>query len=168
MTLNNSKAVRYVTNTCILFFCCTSILTSSRVAEAGKNLLVPVKRDDGTDSAVYQKVIVTSALARLTKEVGEKGQPIDAFSFFYRLKTDDGKLDKQKDGKTYWRVGSPDGDPLGYICTTASVKDKNGSAKEGNALREWNTRFVLDPQQVATPDRPFELLHPKKKCHGYL
>ncbi len=163
MTLNNSKPVRYVTNTCILFFCCTSILTSSRVAEAGKNLLVPVNRDDGTDSAVYQKVIVTSALARLTKEVGEKGLPIDAFSFFYRLKTDDGKLDKQKDGKTYWRVGSPDGDPLGYICTTASVKDKNGSAKEGNALREWNTRFVLDPQQVATPDRPFELLHPKKK-----
>ena len=102
MTLNNSKPVRYVTNTCILFFCCTSILTSSRVAEAGKNLLVPVKRDDGTDSAVYQKVIVTSALARLTKEVGEKGLPIDAFSFFYRLKTDDGKLDKQKDGKTYW------------------------------------------------------------------
>ena len=163
MTLNNSKPVRYVTNTCILFFCCTSILTSSRVAEAGKNLLVPVKRDDGTDSAVYQKVIVTSALARLTKEVGEKGLPIDAFSFFYRLKTDDGKLDKQKDGKTYWRVGSPDGDPLGYICTTASVKNKNGSATEGIALREWNTRFVLDPQQVATKDRPFELLHPKKK-----
>lgn len=128
-------------------------------AHAGKDLLVPLR----PGSAVYQKVIVTSALSLLQPNPGEKGPLLDAFSIFYRLKTDDGQLELTKDGITYWRVGTSQGEPLGYINKTVTARDKDGKQVVGDAVKEWNTRFVIDPQGVATKDRPLIFLHPQKK-----
>lgn len=128
-------------------------------AHAGKDLLVPVR----PGSAVYQKVIVTSALSLLQPNPGEKGPLLDAFSIFYRLKTDDGKLEVTRDGITYWRVGTSQGEPLGYINKIVTAKDKDGKQVVGDAVKEWNTRFVIDPQGVATKERPLIFLHPQKK-----
>lgn len=128
-------------------------------AHAGKDLLVPVR----PGSAVYQKVIVTSALSLLQPNPGEKGPLLDAFAIFFRLKTDDGQLELTKGGMTYWRVGTSQGEPLGYINKTVTAKDKDGKQVVGDAVKEWNTRFVIDPQGVATKGRPLIFLHPQKK-----
>jgi hypothetical protein len=142
---------------------CISI-QSSRSGYCGQELLVNARRPDGTETAIRQKVIVTSAFARLSERPGDTaGKPLDAFAIFYRLKTDAGALEEKVGPDTYWRVGDEEGNPKGWIRTTAAVKTEDGRTVQGQAIREWNSRFVLDPQTIASPDKPFNLLDPKTK-----
>lgn len=130
----------------------------------GQELLVNARRSDGSETSIRQKVIVTSAFARLFDRPGDAaGKPLDAFAIFYRLKTDSGALEEKVGPDTFWRVGDEEGNPKGWIKTTAAVKTDDGRTVQGQAIREWNTRFVLDPQTIATPDKPFNLLDPRNK-----
>lgn len=128
---------------------------------ADKSLLVKVKRADGSESSIFQKVLVTTANANLVKAPGEKGgQPLDPFTIFFRLKTDSGQLVEAVGKDSYWRVGDEEGNPAGWIKTTSKFKTDEGKVVDGPALKEWNTRLVLDPQNIATREKPLNLLDP--------
>lgn len=142
-----------------------AVLLIADVALADKSLLVKVKRPDGSESAIYQKVLVTTANANLVKNPGEKGgQPLDPFTIFFRLKADSGQLVGTVGKDSYWRVGDEEGNPAGWIRTTAKFKADDGRVVDGPAVKEWNTRLVLDPQAIASPDKPFNLLDPSSRA----
>ena len=113
---------------------------------ADESLLVRVKRPDGSESALLSKVVVTSDNAVLVKQPGEKnGEPIPAFSIFFRLKTDAGTLEeKGRDGISYWRVGDSNGNPKVWIKQFERIT-VDGKVTDTTLIREWNSRFILDP-----------------------
>ena len=151
----------------IIFLLSVSIallITSGTDAKGDTSLLVNAKREDGSESLILQKVLVTSASASLVATPGEKGgQPLDPFTIFFRLKTDSGALEQKSGKDTYWRVGDEEGNPAGWIKTKAPFKTDDGELVFGPAVKEWNTRLVLDPQAIATRDKPLELLDPTSK-----
>jgi len=107
----------------------------------GQELLVNARRSDGSETSIRQKVIVTSAFARLFDRPGDAaGKPLDAFAIFYRLKTDSGALEEKVGPDTFWRVGDEEGNPKGWIKTTAAVKTDDGRTVQGQAIREWTPR----------------------------
>ena len=112
---------------------------------AGKDLLIKAKDKKGNPTALLEKVVVTSSLASIyTKpDDNEKniGDPIEPYSIFFKLKTDEG----QEELPNWIRVGDGEGKPLGWI----RKKDRN----DRNTLSSWNTRFVLQP--VQDPNRKF-------------
>lgn len=148
--------------------CVVSLLCVGE-ALADKSLLVKVKRPDGSESSINQKVLVTTAHATLVRNPGDKsGVDLDPFSIFFRLKTDSGQLIETVGKDSYWRVGNEEGNPAGWIKTTATFVTINEDTKEkklmtGPAVKEWNTRFVLDPEKIAAPDRPLNLLDPDSR-----
>ena len=151
----------------IIFLLSVSIallITSGTDAKGDTSLLVNAKREDGSESLILQKVLVTSASASLVATPGEKGgQPLDPFTIFFRLKTDSGALEQKSGKDTYWRVGDEEGNPAGWIKTKAPFKTDDGELVFGPAVKEWNTRLVLDPQGIATREKPLELLDPQSK-----
>ena len=78
-------------------------------ARAGEDLLIPAKGKDGKASRLHQKVVVTSDYAKLCKSPGGKGDPIEAYAIFYKLKTPSGG--EEDDG--WVRVGNSKGDERG-------------------------------------------------------
>jgi hypothetical protein len=102
---------------------------------ADKALLVPATIN-GKESAIYEKLIVSTSTAQLRSTPGGEGQFIEPFAIFYKLRGDDGQLETAG----HFRVGDSQGNPLGWI------------AKEDVVV--WNTRFVLEPLEP-TPDRTF-------------
>jgi len=141
-----------------------SVLVLAAEARADKSLLVKAKRENGSESSILQKVLVTTASASLVSKPGEKGgDPLDAFTIFFRLKTDSGNLVEKAGKDEFWRVGDEEGNPAGWIKTTAPFKTDDGKLVFGPAVKEWNTRLVLDPQGIATKEKPLNLLDPKSK-----
>jgi hypothetical protein len=116
-------------------------------AFGAKELLVPVK----AGSALYQKVVVVSPAARLVTDRpgGSDSKKVRECTIYHRLKTDSGATEEKAAGAVWWRVGTRDGTPQGWI--------------KAEYLREWSTRFVLDPLGVADDIKPFPVLHPRHK-----
>lgn len=106
-------------------------------AFADKRLLVPANID-GHKSTIFEKVVVTSAKAQLRAQPGGEGTFIEPFAIFYKLFTDDKRLEQNQ----HIRVGDSQGNPLGWI--------------KSDDVAEWSTRFVLEPLEP-TSDRTFEV-----------
>src|SRR5262249_31770325 len=87
---------------------------------------------------LYEKVAVTSARAAISPTPGGKGNPIEPFAIFFKLRTDEGATEEAG----YVRVGTSEGTPLGWIKQTD--------------VTPWNTRFVLEPLQPV-PGRTFSV-----------
>ena len=115
-------------------------------AHAGEDLLIPVKGKDGRPSPLFQKVVVTSDYAKLCKQGPgcDGGDPVEPYSIFYKLKTPAGT--EEQDG--WVRVGDSKGNAIGWIQRT--------NAKGEAVLKDWATRFVLEPNEP-TPDREFRV-----------
>jgi hypothetical protein len=92
-------------------------------------------RVNGRESGIYEKVVVTGARASIAQEPGAKGNPIEPYAIFFKLRTPAGH--GEQDG--YVRIGDSTGTPLGWIARSH--------------LTDWNTRFVLEP--VSASDREF-------------
>jgi hypothetical protein len=112
---------------------------------AGKELLIKAKDKNGNPTALFEKVVVTSSLASIYTKPDDNqnntGDPIEPYSIFFKLKTDEG----QEELPNWIRVGDGEGKSLGWI----RKKDRN----DRNTLSSWNTRFVLEP--VQDPNRKF-------------
>jgi|694.fasta_scaffold01848_9 hypothetical protein len=112
---------------------------------AGKELLIKAKDKNGNPTALFEKVVVTSSLASIYNKPDDNqnntGDPIEPYSIFFKLKTDEG----QEELPSWIRVGDGEGKSLGWI----RKKDRN----DRNTLSSWNTRFVLEP--VQDPNRKF-------------
>lgn len=122
------------------------ILTSLNLAGAAKSSfgadkenLVYVKDSTGKATSLLSKVVVVSGRATLAQAPDEQGDPIEPWAIFFRLKNNDGTT-APVNGKIH--VGESTGKPIGWIAE----KD----------LREWNTRFILDPIDPQR-DRAFAL-----------
>jgi hypothetical protein len=115
-------------------------------AHAGEDLLIPVKGKDGRPSPLFQKVVVTSDYAKLCKQGPgcDGGDPVEPYSIFYKLRTPAGT--EETDG--WVRVGDSKGNAIGWIQRT--------NAKGEAVLKDWATRFVLEPNEP-TPDREFRV-----------
>jgi hypothetical protein len=106
-------------------------------ANADEKLLIRAEVN-GKPTSLYEKVVVTSAKASISKEASGAGEPIEPFAIFFKLKTDSG----QKEQNGYVRVGTSAGKPLGWI----KKEDVTG----------WNTRFILEPTQPV-PGKAFSV-----------
>jgi hypothetical protein len=124
----------------------TLVALSYAAAHAGEDLLIPVKGKDGKTSPLFQKVVVTSDYAKLCKQGPgcDGGDPVEPYSIFYKLKTPAGT--EEQDG--WVRVGDSKGNAIGWIQRT--------NAKGEAVLKDWATRFVLEPNEP-TPDREFRV-----------
>ena len=107
------------------------------MVHADERLLIRAEID-GKPSSLFEKVVVTSAKASISKEPTGAGEPIEPFAIFFKLKTDSG----QKEQNGYVRVGKSSGEPVGWI------------KKED--VTEWNTRFILEPTQPV-PGKAFSV-----------
>ena len=116
------------------------------VGLAQESLLVRVNRPDGTPSPLLSKVVVTSDNAVLVAKPGAtQGEIVPAFTIYHRLKSDDGLLEvRGRDGIPYWRVGDSSGKSAGWIKRLDRIT-VDGNVTDTPVLREWNSRFVLDP-----------------------
>lgn len=126
--------------------CAAIVSLAVASAHAGEDQLIPVKGKDGKPSPLFQKVVVTSDYAKLCKQ-GPKcdgGDPVEPYSIFYKLKTPAGT--EEQDG--WVRVGDSKGNAIGWIQRT--------NAKGEAVLKDWATRFVLEPNEP-TPDREFRV-----------
>jgi len=105
-----------------------------------------VKGKDGKSSPLFQKVVVTSDYAKLCKQGPgcDGGDPVEPYSIFYKLKTPAGA--EEQDG--WVRVGDSKGNAIGWIQRT--------NAKGEALLKDWATRFVLEPNEPAA-DREFRV-----------
>lgn len=108
-------------------------------SEPQKDSLIFVKRADGTDSTLAQKVVVVSSKGTLSKTPTGQGEPIEPWGIFFRIKNEDGTTNEVN---SKLRVGDSTGTPVGWIA----AKD----------VREWNTRFILDPIEPQG-ERAFEI-----------
>ena len=142
-TLTSNWRCRRIVRQAIVFACVAFASVSVR---AGEDLLIPVKGKDGKPSPLFQKVVVTSDYAKLCKQGPgcDKGDPVEPYSIFYKLKTAAGK--EEQDG--WVRVGDSKGDTIGWIQRT--------NAKGEAVLKDWATRFVLEPNEP-TADREFRV-----------
>lgn len=126
-----------------------SICLFASAAWAGKELLIKAKDKNGNPTALLEKVVVTSSLASIYTKPDDNenntGDPIEPYSIFFKLKTEDGK----EELPNWIRVGDGEGKPLGWI----RKKDRN----DRDTLSNWNTRFVLEP--VQDPNRKFIVLN---------
>lgn len=115
-------------------------------AQSAEDLLLPVKGKDGKSSPLFQKVVVTSDYAKLCKQGPgcDGGDPVEPYSIFYKLKTPAGA--EEQDG--WVRVGDSKGNAIGWIQRT--------NAKGEAVLKDWATRFVLEPNEPAA-DREFRV-----------
>jgi hypothetical protein len=115
-------------------------------SQADEESLIRVKRPDGTESPLLSKVVVTSDSATLVQKPGEKGgQLVPPFSVYFRLKTSSGGFEEAgSDGVPYWRVGDSRGTPLGWIRQIDRIV-VDGKPTDRPILREWNSRYLLDP-----------------------
>ena len=122
------------------------VALASIPAQSGEDLLLPVKGKDGKPSPLFQKVVVTSDYAKLCKQGPgcDGGDPVEPYSIFYKLKTPAGT--EEQDG--WVRVGDSKGNPIGWIQRT--------NAKGEAVLKDWATRFVLEPNEPAA-DREFRV-----------
>ncbi|NDC38145.1 MAG: hypothetical protein EBZ48_08845 [Proteobacteria bacterium] len=120
-----------------------SMPTYRALAKEGKDMLVPVLVD-GKPSQILQKVIVINRNARLLDAPGSRNNTqLKPCQIFYRMKGDDGSLETPSGSNTFWRVGDSEGNSKGWI--------------EKSFLQTWNTRFVLDPEGIATDAKPFKV-----------
>lgn len=122
----------------------TLMLVAAAAAHGGQELLIPVKGEGGKASPLFQKVVVTSDEATLCEKgpACDKGDFIEPYSIFYKLKTPAGA--EEENG--WVRIGTSNGTPIGWIKRTDS--------KGQPALMDWATRFVLKPNEP-TADRKF-------------
>ncbi len=108
-----------------------------RLCEGGEDLLIRAVVD-GRKTSLYEKVVVVSGKATLADKPAVRGEPIEPFAIFFKLRTDDGQAESQG----YVRVGASDGTPKGWI--------------KKSDVRSWNSRFVLEPLQPV-PGRTFSV-----------
>ncbi len=120
----------------VLVFGCALLWPA--LLRADQKLLIRAVDDRGKETSLYEKVVVVSARATLSRTPEEQGDPIEPFAIFFRLKADNG--DKVVNNKV--RVGTSEGVPLGWI----PEKD----------VKSWNTRFILDPIEPQA-DRAFSV-----------
>lgn len=122
------------------------VALASIPAQSAEDLLLPVKGKDGKSSPLFQKVVVTSDYAKLCKQGPgcDGGDPVEPYSIFYKLKTPAGA--EEQDG--WVRVGDSKGNAIGWIQRT--------NAKGEAVLKDWATRFVLEPNEPAA-DREFRV-----------
>lgn len=104
---------------------------------AGEDLLIRAKVD-GRITSLYEKVVVVSAKATLAAEPGGRGEPIEPFAIFFKLRTSNGQTEQNG----HVRVGDSTGSPKGWI--------------KADDVAAWNTRFVLEPLQPV-PGRTFSV-----------
>ncbi len=125
----------------LMLFACVSVS-----ADAGEDLLIPVRGKDGKASPLFQKVVVTSDYAKLCRQSPgcDGGEPVEPYSIFYKLKTPGGA--EEENG--WVRVGDSRGNPIGWI--------QRVNAKGEAVLKDWATRFVLEPNEP-TPEREFRV-----------
>ncbi|MFM8494653.1 MAG: hypothetical protein ACKOEM_03900 [Planctomycetia bacterium] len=140
----NASALRHLPTRALI--CATFLGIASAATFAGEDLLLPVKGKDGKPSPLFQKVVVTSDYAKLCKQGPgcNGGDPVEPYSIFYKLKTPAGG--EEQDG--WVRVGDSKGTSIGWIQRT--------NAKGEAVLKDWATRFVLEPNEP-TPDREFRV-----------
>ena len=96
---------------------------------------VRVKRKDGSESQIYQKLITVSRISEVRDTPGERTQPqnIGPYNVFFHMKTDSGK--ESENG--YYRIAT---DP---------TSDKTFWIKS-DQVQVWATRFAVRPNQVDT------------------
>jgi hypothetical protein len=116
-------------------------------ALGGSDLLIR-HREGNRESGIYEKVVVTGARATISRgdSPDPKGEPIEPFAIFFKLRTPSGR--DEENG--YLRVGTATGKPLGWI--------RRADAAGKPQVADWNTRFVLEPRREA--DREFQLALP--------
>jgi len=88
----------------------------------------------GKESRLLQKAVVAAYPALLHNTWppdSEKGELIEPWSIFFRLRENNGSPSASADGTDYWRVGDSDGRPFGWI--------------QADQLVDWNSRFILAP-----------------------
>lgn len=89
---------------------------------------------DGKESRLLQKAVVAAYPALLHNTWppdSEKGELIEPWSIFFRLRENNGSPSASADGTDYWRVGDSEGRPFGWI--------------KADQLVDWNSRFILAP-----------------------
>ncbi|RLS31406.1 MAG: hypothetical protein DWH80_08095 [Planctomycetota bacterium] len=126
-----------------LAFTCSSrlVLTLALIASvafsANAAELVRVKRKDGTESQIFQKLITVGAVNQVHEQPNDKSKVtrIGPYNVFFHVKTDSG--DVQQNG--FYRVVE---DP----------KDRNDPSKcrwiKPEDVQVWATRFAIKPTQV--------------------
>jgi len=97
---------------------------------------------NGRETALYEKVVVTSAAATIAPQPGGQGEVIEPWAIFFRLYSNDGRAVVQAKGNSYVRVGNSKGRPLGWI--------------RRDHVTSWSTRFVLEPLRPV-PGRHFRV-----------
>jgi hypothetical protein len=120
----------------ILSIAVVAAVASSALGD--KRLLVPANIS-GHKSTIFEKVVVTSPKAQLRAKPNGEGTFIEPFAIFYKLYTDDKRIEENG----HVRVGDSQGNPLGWI--------------KSQDVADWSTRFVLEPLEP-TSDRTFEVV----------
>lgn len=121
------RSPRKVGRTLLSVFCLAASLLGASAATANERL-IPVKDKNGNDTTLFEKVVVISSKATLSRTPTGEGEPIEPWAILFRIKNDDGSTGPQN-GRL--RVGDARGQPIGWIG-------------QGD-LKSWNTRFILDP-----------------------
>ena len=99
---------------------------------------------DGKESRLLQKAVVAAypvLLHNTWPPDNEKGELIEPWSIFFRLRENNGNATASSDGKDYRRVGDSDGRPFGWI--------------QADQLVEWNSRFILAPVSPVNEETRF-------------
>lgn len=97
-------------------------------AEPKLDKLVHVTGPSGARTSLLAKVVVVSSKATLSPTPEDRGEPIEPWAIFFRVRNADGTTDTVN-GKV--RVGNSEGRAIGWLGV--------------NEVRNWNTRFILDP-----------------------
>lgn len=120
-------------------FSFSCFLSASLVASADTDQLINVKDASGNRTPLFEKVVVVSDSATISRRPTGSGEPVEAWAIFFRIKNEDGST-SASNGRL--RIGNSRGVPVGWI--------------DSKHVRSWNTRFILDPIEPQQ-DRAFEV-----------
>jgi len=128
----NASAISIVSQAVLLL-----VLTVDGESMARSAELVRVKRADGTESQIYQKLITVRDLNKVHEQPNDSSKVtrIGPYNVFFHVKTDSGEVQEN-----------------GFYRVVEDPKDRNDASKfrwiKPEDVLVWATRFAIKPTQV--------------------